>query len=426
MDDHGGVLNNARCAPVANMVAEKLSKEHGAALLEVNSTVQHLASRPYQRFRQIADRAYRAMQPHLPTSVAKWLDLGSFQGAWDGIQGFGWTWWNYKYSFPASLVAMGSLVEKFSTWVSIITYFATVIVNVAFSGFNLYMCPKISTWMETLDEGNSTVSAEEGFRKGHAGVEQCALRDHNSIRSQVLDQIKVARVIMALKGLPESNLPEVHASPVDDRVALIKERELTMQYLMKQLNEKIICSNSTLLDSIIDYPWQDVVSSDSDLPEVLPGIVACMCINKEGARQSSNHADLCEVLQMKQRNLLVGKDLDLNSSNEIHLETDCSDAASRTDVNEHVEQEWRSEQHSDSGAEPLRLEYDSLETEPSKVKDGSVEREPSEVEEDFSDGKGRELEKLRKLALENDITSMDEVKAQPPNKIELESEGSCL
>eukprot|EP00928_Gymnodinium_smaydae_P033469 TRINITY_DN23970_c0_g4_i1.p1 TRINITY_DN23970_c0_g4~~TRINITY_DN23970_c0_g4_i1.p1 ORF type:complete len:536 (-),score=62.57 TRINITY_DN23970_c0_g4_i1:254-1795(-) len=418
---------NARCALVASKVSEKLSTEHGAALLEVNSTVQGLASKPYRVFTEVADRAGRAVQSHLP-SMARKLNMNNFRGFSDAAQGFFWTYWNYIYSLPTALAAKSDLATRFNYWVGIITFYATIIANLAFSGFNRYMCPRISAWMEKLDEGNSTVDAEEGFRKGHAGVEACMLRDENSkIRRQVLDRIKVVRVFMTLRGLPESSLPEVHSSPVHDRDALIKERDSAMQNLMKELDENIICVNPTLLDSIIEYPWQDVVEADdANLAEVLPGIVACMCKTEVDASTSSKYAALCGALEMNRYLGVVEKDHDLNKSMEIPLEVACSDAASRTDVNEHFEQQGTNEQRSNIEAETSKFEENSFETTPSKVKDDSFETERSEVEEDIGDGEGRGLQNLRQLALENDITSMDQVRAQPPDKVELESEGTCV
>eukprot|EP00928_Gymnodinium_smaydae_P033471 TRINITY_DN23970_c0_g6_i1.p1 TRINITY_DN23970_c0_g6~~TRINITY_DN23970_c0_g6_i1.p1 ORF type:complete len:866 (-),score=115.12 TRINITY_DN23970_c0_g6_i1:445-3042(-) len=366
-DDTSPFTRNARCTLLAQKVSEKFPKVHSAALLEMNSSVQNLATKPLPGLSQVVNQARNFLETAMPVAIGS-LDL-------DNLQAFGFGYVNYVSSLPGHVAKMSDLATKFSYWVSVGTFLATVIANILFSGFNYVVCPRISEWIEMLNEGakdraNDTSTFDEEFHKGHEGVEACNVRnDYITMMRQVHNRIKVTGVLKTLKGVPESDLPVGAQFPTFLKVDLLKKRDSALQDLMNELDVKVVCINSTLRDSIIEYKWKDVVD-DEEMSEGLPALVACMCTGVEGAAISSRYNKLCKVLKEKRSDEMDEVEQDLEDAQNPPLEENCL-------VNE---------QDSHFETKPSDMEKNSFITKPLEVEEDFLETKPSEVEQ-YSSGK---------------------------------------
>jgi len=198
------------------------------------------------------------------------------EGALDKGMALWWFAFNNVYGAFGTVEAVNILikgtkfVDKFAQWTGIVTFFIWLINDAIFTGVNMHMCPKITQWIELMDDVRPAPDdqAKESMTKTSSGLMRNKTQQHmwcnrsvGEVRRELVTEIAersgaVRRLrelqynaalgwemqnnaSRRLRELRDSRSP---ASVDDDMAELLQRHENATTLLEQELKPALLCS----------------------------------------------------------------------------------------------------------------------------------------------------------------------------------------
>jgi len=218
-----------------------------------------------------------------PWSVLLWVPLQlaqlmkiSAQGALDKGMALWWFAFNNVYGAFGTVEAVNilmkgtKLVDKFAQWTGIVTFFIWLINDAIFTGVNVHMCPKITQWIELMDDVRPALDdeAQESLTKTESTLKRRKTQKHMWCNRSVGDVRKELVTEIAERSTAVRRLRELHystalgwelhdprslASPDDDMAELLQRHEHVTLLLEQELKPARVCS---IAASVMQEDWR--------------------------------------------------------------------------------------------------------------------------------------------------------------------------
>lgn len=218
-----------------------------------------------------------------PWSVLLWVPLQLAQlmkitaeGALDKGMALWWFAFNNIYGAFGTVEAVNilvkstKLVDKFAQWTGIVTFFIWLINDAIFTGVNMHMCPKITQWIELMDDVRPAPDdqAKESMTKTSSGLmrkktqkQMWCNRSVGEVRQELVTEITERST--AVRRLRELHYNaalgwELHdsrspASVDDDMAELLQRHENATTLLEQELKPARLCS---IAKDVMQEDWR--------------------------------------------------------------------------------------------------------------------------------------------------------------------------
>jgi hypothetical protein len=198
------------------------------------------------------------------------------EGALDKGMALWWFAFNNVYGAFGTVEAVNILikgtkfVDKFAQWTGIVTFFIWLINDAIFTGVNMHMCPKITQWIELMDDVRPAPDdqAKESMTKTTSSLNRKKTQKHMWCNRSVGDVRKELVTEIAERSTAVRRLRELHynaalgwelhdssspASVDDDMAELLQRHENATTLLEQELKPARLCS---IAKAVMQEDWR--------------------------------------------------------------------------------------------------------------------------------------------------------------------------